>query len=108
MLATIASAALQKLGANSFFWSSHALYFWLKKMYFCNAAVAAGAAEFYVLVHDVQASGCLGVGSVGISQTFILIFNDDDDDDNDGYHNDGIIIFSLSSSQTVADLDERM
>ena len=98
MLATIASAALQKLGANSFFWSSHALYFWLKKMHFCNAAVPA---EFYVLVHDVQASGCLGVGSVGISQTFILIFNIDDDDPN-------IIILSLSSSQTaMADLGKR-
>ena len=76
------------------------MYFWLKKMHFCNAAVAAGAAEFYVLVHDVQASGCLGVGSVGISQTFILIFNVDVDDPN-------IIILSLSSSQTMADLGKR-
>lgn len=30
------------------------------------------------------------VGSVGISQTFILIFNNDDyDDDDDGYHYEG-------------------
>ena len=62
-------------------------------MDFCNAAAAAvGAAEFFVLVHDVQASSCLGVGSVGSSKTFILIFNDDDDDDDDncgdGYYND--------------------
>ena len=79
-------------------------------MHFCNAAavvVAAdaaaaavcNAAEFYVLVHDVQASGCLGVGSVGISQTFILLYNDDDDnddDDNDGNDDHHILTFKFS------------
>ena len=41
-----------------------------------------------MLLHEVQASGCPGVGSVGISQTLILIFTGEDDADDDSEDED--------------------
>ena len=73
-------------------------------MQFCTPTPPS-VAELYVLLHEVQASGCLRVGSMGISQTLIHIDDDDadvgEDEDED---EDNIFIFS----DNMADLGQRM